>query len=247
MNACLKGKDTRSGLVLPATNYDSEARTSHRPHQLYTMAVSGGPSSVTELPDTTLQSICSFLPPTSQLLFAVGVSGTVFSSNTPPPKIWKPSAAVKAITSESIHRSTINFGDNDVTLVEKLGDDDLAGMLWCMDAVNNLRRLILTNCKGIEGYGLSPLYGSLVIQQIDLCINATNRSMRNESDISESLSMDAVLPILYSISDSEGNALKQIQLPKKWREEQNDALTDFVICHNKVRELEIECYCTNPS
>jgi hypothetical protein len=42
-----------------------------------------------------------------------------------------------------------------MTLVEKLTDDDIASVLWCMDAVNNLKQLRLYWCVNLIGHGLS--------------------------------------------------------------------------------------------
>jgi hypothetical protein len=98
--------------------------------------------SINELPDTLLQSICSFLPPTTHLLFAVAVSDEGLSLTAPPPPNWQPSSASRAIIS-TMKRDTIDFSYNDMTLVEKLTDDDIASVLWCMDAVNNLKQLRL--------------------------------------------------------------------------------------------------------
>ena len=47
-------------------------------------------------------------------------------------------------------------------------DKDLAAILVCIDAKNNLKRLNLTHCFGIVGTGLEPLRGSVVLEKLDL-------------------------------------------------------------------------------
>ena len=185
---------------------------------------------VSELPDSLLQSICSYLRPTSHLLFAVAVSDPGFSSTTSPPPGWEPSIASKAILATK-NRDKIDFGDNEKTLVEKMTDDDLASVLWCMDGANKLKQLRLTNCVNIIGHGLSPLFGSTVLKQIDL---STALVHTEENDSGCVLSIDLVLPILYSIINQEGNSFTQLHLSKRWRKDQDERLTQFLVRYNQV-------------
>jgi len=51
-----------------------------------------------------------------------------------------------------------------------LNDDDVSWILLCIDAVNNVKSLKLTNCIGIAGAGLEPLRNSTVLERIDLSL-----------------------------------------------------------------------------
>ena len=110
---------------------------------------------------------------------------------------------------------TLDFGHVEKELAERLSDDDINAILMCIDAVHKLKILKLTNCINITGVGLEPLRGSRIIAKIDLSLVGEHKSPLLDPE--PPISRDVVLPILNSILNGEGSALKQIQFPKKWR------------------------------
>eukprot|EP00984_Skeletonema_dohrnii_P024087 scaffold13198_cov94-Skeletonema_dohrnii-CCMP3373.AAC.4 len=112
------------------------------------------------------------------------------------------------------HHEVLDFGQIEKDLAEKLTDQDLQRILLHTDAVNKVKKLLLTNCIKMTGVGLEPLRGSEIIEQIDLSIVEFVGDDRETS-----ISCDDVLPILDSIIEREGTAMKHLQFPKKWRKE----------------------------
>ena len=88
--------------------------------------------------------------------------------------------------------------------------------LLCIDAVNKLKKLRITNCVNITGIGLEPLRGSAVIQQIDLSLTCDGEGP-STLDLELSISFGIVLPILDSII--ERGVVQHITLPRIWRDE----------------------------
>ena len=115
---------------------------------------------------------------------------------------------------------------NSTTKKRKMNDDSLKSILICIDAVNNLKSLKLTSCDTIIGYGLKPLRGSTVIERIDLSMAEEHSKPPLGSQ--STMSLKAILPILYSIVNEEENSLRHLQLPFKWRSEKSRDLTDFM-------------------
>ena len=91
----------------------------------------------------------------------------------------------------------------------------------CIDAINHLKILRLPHCIKIRGDGLFPLRGSVVLQNVDLSI------VPIEIDQTPMLSIDAVLPTLESILDMDQNVLKNVHVPKVWRDSYNEKLNNF--------------------
>ena len=109
-----------------------------------------------------------------------------------------------------------------------MSDDDLKNVLVVIDAKNNLKTLKLTNCR-ISGYGLKPLKKSTVLERIDLSMAEPHTKPVRHST---AMSLNTTLPILYSIVNKNGNSLKHIQLPLRWRMEKQPALLEFMECYN---------------
>jgi len=67
---------------------------------------------------------------------------------------------------------TLDFIDLPKDLASRLTDDDLAAILICIciDAKNELKHLLLTNCFSIVGHGVEPMRGSKVLITMDLGI-----------------------------------------------------------------------------
>ncbi|KAK1740898.1 hypothetical protein QTG54_008150 [Skeletonema marinoi] len=125
-------------------------------------AADGSPQSIrclTDLPSGILAHAASFLAEPSKALFAVALDGnSAVSTNE------RSSAIV------GNQWSILDFGWIEEELAAKLNDDDIEEVLLCIDAVNKVKRLKLTNCVNIIGVGLEPLRGSLIIEQIDLSL-----------------------------------------------------------------------------
>ena len=117
--------------------------------------------------------------------------------------------------------SKLDFLDLDESLRMKLTDGDIAGVLACIDAINHLKILRLPHCIKIRGDGLFPLRGSVVLQNVDLSI------VPIEIDQTPMLSIDAVLPTLESIVEMNQNVLKNVHVPKVWRDSYNEKLNNF--------------------
>ena len=97
---------------------------------------------------------------------------------------------------------------NSTTKQRKMNDDSLKSILICIDAVNNLKSLKLTSCDTIIGYGLKPLRGSTVIERLDLSMAEEHSKPPLGSQ--STMSLSAILPILYSIVNKEENSLRHI-------------------------------------
>ena len=111
---------------------------------------------------------------------------------------------------------TLDFGEIEKNLAARLSDDDLSSVLQHIDAARNVKRLKLTNCINFTGAGLRPLRGSTIIEQIDLSLVCDDENPRLDPE--PPISCDAVLPILDSIIQSEGCALKDVQYPSAWQD-----------------------------
>lgn len=107
--------------------------------------------------------------------------------------------------------STLDFGDIEEDLARRLSDCNIQIILLCIDAVNQLKTLKLTNCINITGAGLEPIRGSTIIEQIDLSLVGKNQSPQLEPQ--PPISCDIVLPILDSIIEREGCSLRHLQFP----------------------------------
>lgn len=105
-------------------------------------------------------------------------------------------------------------------LAKKLSDYDLAAILVCINAVSNIKTLRLTGCISINGQGLAPLRGSVVLKEIDLSLVKKKKSPIITITPAPNISEKYVLPILDSIIDSDGSALEILTLPKTWRNRQ---------------------------
>ena len=141
---------------------------------------------------------------------------------------------------------TLDFGEIEKELAKRLTDRNIHDILIYTDAVNNVKRLKLTNCIAITGAGLEPLRGSVVIEQIDLSLVGEHESP--VLDPKPSISRDDVLPILYSIISQEGCRLKHLQFSYLWREQERSTMTgasfhDFVYRYNEMRYNRDEMSC----
>jgi hypothetical protein len=170
---------------------------------------------ITGVPDEALAAIAEYLAAQSRALFALAMTAPL-----PPPsptqrgssREWKRTTATsRVISGDGANWTTLDFSDVDNEgLAGRLSDDNVSGLLRCIDSFDRLRTLKLTGCVGITGRGLDPLWGSTSLVQINL--SPERRRREGES----SLSKGCVLPILESVIDAPGNSLKHVQLPRKF-------------------------------
>jgi len=169
-------------------------------------AADGSPQRIrclSDLPSGILAHAASFLAEPSRVLFAVALDEN--STN-------KRSSAIVGS-----HWDTLDFGGIENELAVKLSDDDIKKVLLCIDAVNKVKRLKLTNCVNITGAGLEPLRGLAIIEQIDLSL--VGEHQRPNISPEPHISCSHVLPILDSIIEREGRSLMHLQFPSVWRDE----------------------------
>ena len=141
--------------------------------------------------------------------------------------LTQPSSTCMAIVAATNEKwESIDFNDIQQIYDRALTDNDVQWILSCIDASKCIKSLKFTHCFGITGLGLVPLRGSTVLERIDLSLVGDHEdpSINPEPPISA----DVVVPILDSIISTEGNSLVHVQLPKKWRQERSDILTQFL-------------------
>ena len=182
------------------------------------------------LPDAALAHIAEFLSYTHRALLAVGLTA---SSSTWRKSNWKirPSEASKVICSKrEWNGEVIIYANKD--LAAKLTDNDIGGVLACVQSVHEIKVVKLTNCVNISGCGLEPLRNSIHLEQLDLGLVGLNESpnISPEPMISEA----AVIPILHSIVETDGCSLSHLQFPKKWRLGQSRTLDHFLARYNSM-------------
>ena len=190
---------------------------------------------LTDVPDEALAAVAEYLAAPSRALFALAMTAP-----PPPPsptqrgssREWKRTMATsRAILGDGAKWTTLDFGDvDDDSLAGRLSDDDVSGLLTCIDSFDRLRTLKLTGCVGITGSGLEPLQGSTSLVQIDL--SPGRRRREGETSLSEG----CVLPILESVIDAPGNSLKHVQLPRKFRRGRSPDLDDFIEKYDEFLE-----------
>ncbi len=159
---------------------------------------------LSDLPSGILAHAASFLEAPSRALFAVALddSAVLLSERR---------AAIVGNQCDSL-----DFGEIEMELAENLTDLDIEEVLRCINSVDSVKSLKLANCTNITGTCLEPLRGSAVIEQIDLSLVGRESP---DLDPEPPISCHLVLPILHSIIEREGCALKHIQFPSVWRKE----------------------------
>ena len=105
----------------------------------------------------------------------------------------------------------LDFVDIPKALASRLTDGDLAAILLCIDAKNNLNRLNLTHCFGIVGQGLEPLRESKVLEKLDLGLVRQIEVPQIFTDAQ--ISDEIVCAILNGILSVEGNTFKRLYVP----------------------------------
>ncbi len=111
--------------------------------------------------------------------------------------------------------ATLDFDDVEESLAAKLSDDDIRGVLICIDGVNRLHTIRLDGCVNITGSGLDPLMGSTMLRTIDLSLTKLD-SVSYWIEPTPKLSEESIIPILRSIVDAAGSSLRDVMLPHKF-------------------------------
>ena len=168
-------------------------------------ASSSGVVKIDNLPIEPLTCVANFLSLPSRAMFAVALATTHFSDN------GSYTESSRKIIGDRF--DTLDFGQIEKGLAAKLNDNDIHDILRCVDAVNKLKILRLTNCVNISGAGLEPLRGSAIIERINLTTVAECEDQRSRPELP--ISCELVLPILDTII-VEGSAMKHLQFPRHW-------------------------------
>jgi len=186
---------------------------------------------ICDLPIGFIVNVSAYLDKPSRALLAVAFNA---------PSSWKndndvhqPSLIGTAIISAS-QWDTLDFEDVNKELANKLTDANINAILKCINAQDVLKRLKLFGCINITGEGLTPLRGSVVLEQIDISLVGKYECPypAPKSKISD----EVVAPILNSIVSSEGCSLKCIQFHIDWKRqwEHPYPLQDFQRRYNEL-------------
>ena len=181
---------------------------------------------ITHLSDELLVAVSSYLPETSVALFASIFSTTSDTTTTPS------TTSLAIVSSYTSNWEVIDFLDIDEELRMRLTDDDIGGLLFCIDAVHKVKRLNLTHCFQFTGKGLHHIRDSVVLEQIDLSLAGQNESL--DEDIEIQISEEDTLPILLNLIGQADSSLKHLQFPQKWRDEKSDMFCRFLRNYNRV-------------
>jgi len=153
------------------------------------------------LVDLPLTSIADYLPSTNRLLLAVALTASSLKDIG-----WnnaKLSTASKAVLASK------EYWELDFAEIREFAgdpsDEDLRTLLLNIDAKNTLRTLRMEGCTRIVGRGLEPLRGSTVLQQLSL-------PHRFSNGVENALSIDIVIPIVFSMVNGRDNPLDHVQL-----------------------------------
>eukprot|EP00584_Thalassiosira_punctigera_P010544 CAMPEP_0172532002 /NCGR_PEP_ID=MMETSP1067-20121228/5210_1 /TAXON_ID=265564 ORGANISM="Thalassiosira punctigera, Strain Tpunct2005C2" /NCGR_SAMPLE_ID=MMETSP1067 /ASSEMBLY_ACC=CAM_ASM_000444 /LENGTH=266 /DNA_ID=CAMNT_0013316461 /DNA_START=137 /DNA_END=934 /DNA_ORIENTATION=+ len=194
---------------------------------------------ITDLPDEALVTVAYFLPKPSAALFAVALAAPSSSWPKHYEAQRQPPAISRAIVSSSSWDS-LDFEDIEKKVAKKLDDDDLFAVLACIDAKNTLKKLKTSGCVNTMGRGLSPLSGSVVLEQLDLISTGQHEDVSNNSH--QPFDGECFISILTSIVEAEDNSLKQLELPISMRIEgsnyldSNPILDTFLERYNRLLE-----------
>ena len=177
-------------------------------------------SCLSDLPIGILEHTAGFLAAPSRALFAVALATDHATDQIAGTADWE----------------ILDFGEIEKDLAAKLSDNDLSAVLQHIDAVNNVKRLKLTDCINFTGAGLGPLRGSTIIEQIDLSLTGDGESPMLDPE--PPISCELVLPIVDSIIASDRCAIKHLQFPYKWRKGRSteSAFHAFILRYHQMWE-----------
>jgi hypothetical protein len=171
----------------------------------------GGNMQIMDLPDLILANIVVYLSKPSVPLFAIAVTPQASDGSSDTSDItWQPTSTSNAIIVGAYgERHTLDFEEIEGSLASRVTDDHVRDILICIDAINNLKVLKLTDCINIQGHGLDILRGSLVLE----CIESHKPQLNNDNLPQLRLSPNVIISLLESIVESPGNKLQHIYLP----------------------------------
>ena len=186
---------------------------------------------INDLSDGLLVGIASYLAKPSVALFAIAMK----------PNNSHPTQTSRAIIS-STSWNVLDFSDVEKSLASKLSDNDIDKILRSIDAVNNLQILKLAGCVNMTGIGLDVLRTATAIKQIDLSLVGKHESPLLDPE--PLLLQTEVLPILDDIiSRGRVSSLKQLEFPKKWRDEQSTQMDQFIQRYNQyLKDQANKCF-----
>ena len=115
-------------------------------------AADSSPHVISDLPSGILAHAASFLVDPSRALFAIALDENSATTSSPNER----SSAIVGNQWD-----TLDFGEIEKKVAAKLSDTDIERVLQCIDAINQVKRLKLTNCTNITGTCLGPLRGSV--------------------------------------------------------------------------------------
>ena len=178
---------------------------------------------LSSLPSGVLEHIASYLLAPSRLIFAVAITER---KKTPYQMIMARNPEHKESHSLIVgswwNWLSLDFGDVEKELAEKLSDDDIKAILMSINAADGLLYLRLTNCTNITGSGLEPLRGSSKLCLLDLSLAAKHQ--RPVFYKYPALLLHRVIPILDSMIGVPRTNLMYLQLPHDWRR----------VCHGDI-------------
>ena len=175
---------------------------------------------LTDFPDALLVQSAEYLSNTSCVSFAMALTSHNMMSQQP-----------STISTAIANASKQNWDNTDLKEVQDicghiLNDIDVKWILFAIDGVHKIKSLKITNCIGITGVGLEPLRESIILESIDLSLVGDHE--RPTINPEPQIFVSAVVPTLESIINTEGNSFVHVQLPKTWRDEKSNILTQFL-------------------
>ena len=170
------------------------------------------------------------------------ISSSILSAHT---EDWR--SQWETLDCIDLHNAIPNRWHSGTWFSWSMSDDDLKNVLIAIDAKNNLKSLKLTNCIRIFGFGLKPLKKSTVLERIDL--SRAEPYTKPFIGMHTTMNLNTILPILLSIVNKNGNSLKHIQLPLRWRMEKQPALKEFMDTYNLhlINDANLTCSMTRGS
>ncbi|KAL7527225.1 hypothetical protein ACHAWF_002087 [Thalassiosira exigua] len=164
------------------------------------------------LPGSILSTVATYLAVPSRAFLAVALtapsSSFVWGNVKETPTL---SVASNSVLLPHSQWEVLNFSEVEMRPGCPMRDHDLRAVLLCVGARNQLKRLKLVNCNCIQGDGLEPLRGSVVLEQMDLSLV----EQESEYDRGGKICLDTIVPILESIVSKEGCVLRHIDFPQK--------------------------------
>jgi len=181
---------------------------------------------ISDLPIGFIVDVSTYLEKPMKAIFAAALSASQWDVFEFEDKwVYRPSTISTAILS-SEQWDTLNFGYCNSVWVHTLTDDVLYAILTCISAHDVLKKINLTDCINIEGHGLNPLRGSVVLEQMDLRIMRKHVVKLYSPPL---ICKEIVVPILDSIISADGCSLKYVVFPAKWRDKYTSADGDLYL------------------